>query len=47
MALKIVEENNFKTLKNILNNKETDENNVLKKGLRRAAEDLNIILESE
>ena len=42
MALKVLEENNFRTLKEILNNKQIDENNVIKKGLTRAALDLNI-----
>ena len=36
MALKILEVDNFKTLKNIVNNKQIDENNIIKKGLKRA-----------
>jgi hypothetical protein len=36
MALKILEADSFKTLKNIMNNKQVDENNLIKKGLKRA-----------
>ena len=43
MALKIAEEDNFKTIKNILNDTTISENNIIKKGLKRAAEDLNIM----
>ena len=47
MALKIVEDDHFKTIKKILKDSTIDENNIIKRGLKKAAEDLNILLEPD
>ena len=42
MALKIAEEENFKTIRKILANTSIAETNIIKKGLKIAAEELRI-----
>jgi hypothetical protein len=43
MAVKIVEDEAFETLKKVLNKKDDHCDNLLKKGVRKAAEVFNII----
>jgi hypothetical protein len=42
MALKIAEEDNFSRIRKILTDNSIDDSNIIKKGLRRAFEDLNL-----
>jgi predicted nucleotide-binding protein (sugar kinase/HSP70/actin superfamily) len=47
MALRIAEDEHFKTIKKILKDTTIDENNVIKKGLKKAAEVLKLFLEPD
>lgn len=42
MAIKIAEEDNFNRIRKIITDTSIDENNIIKKGLKRAYEDLNL-----
>ena len=47
MALKIAEEDNFRRMRKIMTDTTIDENNLIKKGVRRAFEDLNLYEEPD
>jgi len=47
MALKIAQEENFKTIRTILANPTIDDATIVKKGLKLAAKELNIGLETD
>ena len=47
MALKIAEEDNFNSIRKMITDTNIDDNNIIKKGLKRACEDLNLFEEPD